>query len=157
MAGSETLPIYKSALSLAVYMEQIVRGFEKYHKYTMGVELREKSKTLLFAINRVNMSDDKVKALATLRDACEDMKVLIQIAKELQSFKNFKQFEHSSLLTVTVCKQAQAWLGATKRSRGGVALIARKINVDFPVKSQSLQMSSVKRATFTVRYSCLCA
>ena len=119
MAGSEALPIYKSTLSLAVYMEQIVRGFEKYHKYTMGVELREKSKTLLFAINRVSMSDDKVKALTTLRDACEDMKVLIQIAKELQSFKNFKQFEHSSLLTVTVCKQAQAWLGATKRSRGG--------------------------------------
>lgn len=124
MVGSEALPIYKSALNLAVYMEQIVRGFEKYHKYTMGVELREKSKTLLFAINRVNMSDDKVKALTTLRDACEDMKVLIQIAKELQSFKNFKQFEHSSLLAVTVCKQAQAWLSTTKRSRGGGEHIA---------------------------------
>ena len=154
MAGSEALPIYKSALSLAVYMEQIVRGFEKYHKYTMGVELREKSKTLLFAINRVNMSDDKVKALTTLRDACEDMKVLIQIAKELQSFKNFKQFEHSSLLTVTVCKQAQAWLGATKRCRGGVA---HSSPTKIQCISQSLQMSSVKRATFTVRYSCLCA
>jgi hypothetical protein len=55
--GSEVLPIYKSALNLAVYMEQIVRDFQKYHKYTMGVELREKSKTLLFAINRVNMSE----------------------------------------------------------------------------------------------------
>jgi hypothetical protein len=117
--GSEVLPIYKSALSLAVYMEQIVRGFDKYHKYTMGVDLRQKSKTLLFAINRANMSDDKVKVLMTLRDACEDMKMLIQLSKELQSFKNFKQFEHSSLLTVAVCKQAQAWLNAVKRSRGG--------------------------------------
>ncbi len=40
MAGSEALPIYKSALSLAIYMEQIVRGFEKYHKYTIGVDRR---------------------------------------------------------------------------------------------------------------------
>jgi len=118
VAGNEGLPIYKSALSLAVYMEQIVRRFEKYHKYTMGVELRQKSKRLLFAINRVNMSEDKLQALRVLRDTCEDMKMLIQLSKELEAFKNFKQFEHSSLLTVTVCKQAQAWFNARKRSRG---------------------------------------
>ncbi len=117
--GNEALPIYKSALNLAIYMEQIVRGFEKYHKYTMGVELREKSKTLLFAINRANLSEDKVKTLTHLRDSCEDMKMLIQLSKELKAFKNFGQFEHSSLLAVAVCKQAQAWLGATKRGRGG--------------------------------------
>ncbi len=44
------LPIYKSALALAVYMEQIVRGFEKYHKYTIGVDLRQKSKELLYRL-----------------------------------------------------------------------------------------------------------
>lgn len=150
--ASEALPIYKSALNLAIYMEQIVRGFEKYHKYTMGVELREKSKTLLFAINRANLSEDKVQKLTQLRDACEDMKMLIQLSKELKAFKNFKQFEHSSLLAVTVCKQAQAWLGASKRSRGGVAPRSKAMK-----NCQSLQMTSVKRATFTVRYFCLCA
>jgi hypothetical protein len=117
--GSEVLPIYKSALNLAVYMEQIVRGFEKYHKYTMGVDLRQKSKMLLFAINRANLSEDRVYALRKLRDICEEMKMLLQLSKELQVFQNFKQFEHSSLLAVTVCKQAQAWLNASKRSRGG--------------------------------------
>ena len=113
------LPIYKSALELALYMEQIVRGFEKYHKYTMGVDLRQKSKTLLFGIGHANLADDKMFALTKIRDNCEEMKMLIQLSKELQVFKNFKQFERSSLLAVTVCKQAQAWLDATKRSRGG--------------------------------------
>ena len=113
------LPIYKSSLELAVYMEQIVRGFEKYHKYTMGVDLRQKSKTLLFTMGHANLTEDKVLALTKLRDACEEMKMLIQLGKELQVFKSFKQFEHSSLLAVSVCKQAQAWLNATKRSRGG--------------------------------------
>ncbi|CAA6826471.1 MAG: Unknown protein [uncultured Sulfurovum sp.] len=143
--GNENLPIYKSALSLAVYMEQIVRGFEKYHKYTMGVDLRQKSKALLFAISRANLSQNKVDDLVRLRDTCEEMKMLIQLSKELKAFKDFKQFEHSSLLSVTVCKQAQAWLKSSQRNLGGVS------------KSQSLQMTSVKRATFTVRYSCLCA
>jgi hypothetical protein len=151
--GSEVLPIYKSALNLAVYMEQIVRGFEKYHKYTMGVDLRQKSKMLLFAINCANLSDDRVHALSKLRDICEEMKMLLQLSKELQVFQNFKQFEHSSLLAVTVCKQAQAWLRATKRRRGGAA-ISRPRGAKY---SQSLQMTSVKRATFTVRYTCLCA
>ena len=117
--GHTVLPIYKAALDLAVYMEQIVRGFEKYHKYTMGVDLRQKSKTLLFAVGHVNLSEDKMQALTRLRDACEEMKMLIQLSKELRAFGSFKQFEHSSLLAVAVCKQAQAWLNATKKSRGG--------------------------------------
>jgi len=139
---NENLPIYKSALSLAVYMETIVRGFEKYHKYTMGVDLRVKSKALLFDISRANLSANKVRDLVVLRDTCEEMKMLIQLSKELKAFKDFKQFEHSSLLSVTVCKQAQAWLKASQRSLGGVG------------KSQSLQMTFVKRATFTVRPFC---
>ena len=112
--GSENLPIYKSAMGLALYMEQIVRGFEKYHKYTMGVELRQKSKMLLFLISRANLSEDRVVLLTKLRDGCEDMKVLIQLSKELEAFGSFKQFEYSSMLTVGICKQVQGWLKASK-------------------------------------------
>ena len=148
------LPIYKSALALAVYMEQIVRGFEKYHKYTIGVDLRQKSKELLFNIGHANLAENKIVALTKLRDSCEEMKMLIQLSKELQAFKSFKQFEHSSLLAVTVCKQAQAWLNTTKRSRGGVALL----ECGYPIEnSQSLQIRSVECANFTVRPFCLCA
>ena len=112
--NSENLPIFKSAMGLAVYMEQIVRGFERYHKYTMGVELRQKSKELLFLVNRANLSRDKTLALTELRDGCEDMKMLIQLSKELKAFTSFKQFEYSSMLTVGICKQAQGWLGVQR-------------------------------------------
>ena len=107
---SRNFPIFKSAMDLSVYIEQIVRGFEKYHKYTIGVDLREGSKAMLFLINRANLSSDKGGALIRLRDGCEDMKMLLQLAKELKAFRSFKQFEYSSLLTVSICKQAQAWL-----------------------------------------------
>jgi hypothetical protein len=40
MARYDHLPIYRTAFDLAVQIEQIVRYFSRYHKYTLGVELR---------------------------------------------------------------------------------------------------------------------
>ena len=106
----ENLPIYKSAMNFCVYVETIVKSFDKYNKYTIGGDLRESSKQLLFLIHRANMKEEKEKELLNLRDKCEDVKMLVQLAKELQAFKSFKQFEQSSKLLVEICKQSQAWL-----------------------------------------------
>ena len=113
--SSENLPIFKAALDLCVYIESIVKGFEKYHKYTIGEDMRKFSKDMLFMINRVGLAKDKVRVLTKLRDRCEDMKMLLLIAKELKAFRSFKQFEHSTFLSVSVCKQSQAWLGSVAR------------------------------------------
>lgn len=40
MAHHRHLPIWKAALSLAVHLEQAVRRFARYHKYTLGQDLR---------------------------------------------------------------------------------------------------------------------
>ena len=50
MALYEHLPIYKKAMDLAIYMEKIVRNFSRYHKYTLGSELRQKSRQAVGAI-----------------------------------------------------------------------------------------------------------
>ena len=44
MARYEHLPIYRDALNLAVHFEKIVSGFSRYHKYTLGSELRHASR-----------------------------------------------------------------------------------------------------------------
>ncbi len=41
MARHEHLPIYKAALDMTVHFEKLVAGFSRYHKYTLGTELRE--------------------------------------------------------------------------------------------------------------------
>ena len=51
----DNLPIYKSTLDLVVYIETIVKVFERYHKYTIGKDLRNYSKELLFMIQKANM------------------------------------------------------------------------------------------------------
>jgi hypothetical protein len=44
MARHENLPIYKAALDLTVHFEKLVAGFSRYHKYTLGTELRQGSR-----------------------------------------------------------------------------------------------------------------
>jgi len=111
----DNLPIYKSAMDLCVYVETIVKGFDKYHKYTIGEDLRDYAKKLLFLIHRANRSEAKKEHLIVLRDTCEDMKMLIQLAKALKAFKSFDQFEHLSKRIVEICKQAQSWLNYCTR------------------------------------------
>jgi len=40
MPRHEHLPIYKAALDMTVHFERLVAGFIRYHKYTLGTDLR---------------------------------------------------------------------------------------------------------------------
>jgi len=66
--SNENFPIFRSALELCIYMETIVKGFDKYHKYTIGEDMRKFSKDLLFIINRGGLAKDKVRVLTKLRE-----------------------------------------------------------------------------------------
>lgn len=46
MARYEHLPIYKAALDAAVHFEQVLAGFSRYQKYSLGTELRQASRVL---------------------------------------------------------------------------------------------------------------
>ena len=41
MAQTEHLPIYKSTYDLCLYLEGVVHKFSRYHKYTLGADLRD--------------------------------------------------------------------------------------------------------------------
>ena len=65
MACYEHLPIYKQAMDVAVYFEKIVAGFTRYHKYTLGLELRNKSRRVVALIVKANAAHDKWPELLT--------------------------------------------------------------------------------------------
>ena len=44
MARYEHLPIFKKAYDLNLYFEKTVCHFSRYHKYTLGMEVREKAR-----------------------------------------------------------------------------------------------------------------
>jgi len=63
MARYEHLPIYKKAMDLTIYCEQIVRNFSRYHKYTLGSELRQKSREVVKLIIKANSTVERLPLL----------------------------------------------------------------------------------------------
>jgi hypothetical protein len=41
-------------MDLTIYFEKVVRNFSRYHKYTLGSELREKSREIVGLIIKAN-------------------------------------------------------------------------------------------------------
>jgi len=54
MARYEHLPIYKKMFDLTVYIEGIVKNFSRYHKYTLGSEMRNLSREILILVIKAN-------------------------------------------------------------------------------------------------------
>lgn len=106
----ENLPVYKKALDLAVYFENLVRYFEKYHKYTIGAELKNLSRSILILIAKANIKDRRYEYLTEVVDKLEELKILIHIAKEVKAFRSFNNFEFATKSVIEVAKQCEGWL-----------------------------------------------
>ncbi len=76
-----------------MHFEKVVAGFSRYHKYTLGSELRNKSRGIVSLIVKANSAQDKHPQLVRLREALEELLILVRIAKEAKAFKNFKYFQ----------------------------------------------------------------
>ena len=100
MARYEHLPIYKTAMDLTVYLEQVVRNFSRYHKYTIGSDLRQQSRELVTVIIRANSRREKLSVLYELRERLEALLVLLRIGKEVQAFQKFTTYGRAAELTV---------------------------------------------------------
>jgi 23S rRNA-intervening sequence protein len=115
MAQYEHLPIYKKAMDLAVYMENVVKGFSRYHKYNTGADLRNLSREIVALIISANSKGEKVDTLLQLRDAIERLKVEIRICKEVSAFRSFNSFQHAAEGAVNIGRQVEGWIKTLKQ------------------------------------------
>jgi len=122
MALHENLPIYKAALDLVIYFEKIVKNFSRYHKYTVGTELRNLSREILTLIIKANQAKDKKEALLKVRDKLEELKISIKICKEVKAFRSFKSFEYSIRSVVNIARQNEGWLKSQNQGSLGANL-----------------------------------
>ncbi len=115
MARYEHLPIYKKAFDLTLYFEKTVRHFSRYHKYTLGAELRERARETVRLIMRANNfqadnSQAKLDTLLELREELEQIKLAIRLCKEVKAFHNFKSFQVAINHVIDISKQNEGWI-----------------------------------------------
>jgi len=123
------LPIWRDANRLLVEVELAVRHFPRYHKYALGTDLRRQAMTVCRCIVRAAtaQSETRERTLERLVLAVEDLKLSIQLAKELHAFASFAEFARLAELAVTVGKQSGGWRkSARARARPEVLPEAQK-------------------------------
>ena len=110
MSLYEELPVYKKALDMAVYFEKVVRHFEKYHKYTLGAEIRTMAHRILVLVAKANTKQSRKETLIEALDKLEELKITLRLCKEVKAFNSFKSFEFATKSVIEVSKQCEGWL-----------------------------------------------
>jgi hypothetical protein len=118
LARSEHLPIYKASYDLCLYFEQVVRSFSRYHKYSLGTDLRDGARRVLKLVVRANARVDKTPALLSLREELEELKVLVRLCHDVKAFNSFNSFEHAIGLVTEIAKQNEGWLKSQQQGHG---------------------------------------
>ena len=118
MARYEHLPVYKQAMELGLRLQEVVRKFSRYNKYSIGTDLRELSRRIIQLIVRANSTGpDRPEVLRDLVENCELLKTMLVFAKEARAFDNFNSFQRLSLMAVSLSKQSEGWLKSSMKGQ----------------------------------------
>ena len=110
MKHLQKIPLWRDANRLLLEIEQAVRHFPRYHKYTIGTDMRRQAMGICRLIVRaMDTRPPELNRVIKLALAVDDLKVQIQLAKELKAFKGFNEFQTITELAVGVGKQSGGW------------------------------------------------
>lgn len=111
MQNKQLPPILRLAERLALACELAVKGFERYHKYTLGTEIRQQAMQIWQLANKAWLyKQEQHKHLVSLAYVIDDIKLSLLLAKRLRVFASAAQFEAISLLIVDMGRQCGGWL-----------------------------------------------
>jgi len=106
----EQLPVYRQSLDLTVWTEEAVRSFPRYHKYTIGSELRNTSREITLLVAAANTKKDRKEILLRARNKIEELKLLFRVCMELKIFRSFRSYEHAIRQIAGIARQTEGWL-----------------------------------------------
>ncbi len=106
------IPIWRDANRLLLEIEQAVRHFPRYHKYTLGTEMRQQAMKICQLVGRAWRDKSHApEILPRLVMAVDDLKIQLQLGRELQAFRNFAEFERLAGLAVGWNEPANSTIG----------------------------------------------
>jgi len=103
-------PLLQSAERLLLAIEKAVRSFPRYHKYTLGTELRTAALKLAQLAQRA-WRDVKGRAqwLDALVWAVDDLRQALRLGSQLKAFASFGQYEDLARAMAEVGQQVGGW------------------------------------------------
>ncbi len=104
----ENLPVYKSTFDLLVQVYRITGNMQREYRFTLAEQLKLQLQKLLMMIYQANISDDKLKAIGLCRLQLVEVRLLFQVAQELNQFKD-KQSASLSIKVSDISKQLGQW------------------------------------------------
>jgi len=114
MARYEHLPIYREAYDLTLHIEKVVQNFSRYHKYTLGADLRNGMRAVLVMIIQANDMADRAETLLTLRRQLETLKVLSRLCQDSGAFGGgTRSYLHVAERLTGIARQNEGWLKQT--------------------------------------------
>jgi hypothetical protein len=103
-------PIVKLAERLLVCIEQAVRRFPRYHKYTIGADLRASAMHVCETTHRAwRDRGQQAQWVHQLVFAIDDLRIRLQLASRVRAFGSFREFEMLARLASDLGKQAGGW------------------------------------------------
>jgi hypothetical protein len=106
----EMQPIAKLAEQVLLEVEQAVRRFPRYHKYQHGAVLRAQAMTVAQLVYRAwRDPHGRGRWLLELAWAIDELKLSLQLGKQIQAFSSFGAFEQIARLAVELGRQCGGW------------------------------------------------
>jgi hypothetical protein len=104
-------PIARDARRVLVSVETVVRRFSRYHRYAVGADLRREAMAVARAVDRAwRDQGNQVQRVRELAIAIDDLKLTLQLGKEVEAFQSFAQFEALAELVTGLGRQCGGWL-----------------------------------------------
>jgi hypothetical protein len=115
-------PIYRDCRRLLLHTEEVVRRFSRYHKYTVGTDLRQQAMVLMRGVHvAVYDKPNQARHVQALVWQVDSYKLTLQLAIELGAFvvnagtnskktsPGFAAFETAAQLAGQIGKQCGGW------------------------------------------------
>ena len=130
--GTPLPPIYRDIRRLLVHTEDVVRRFARYHKYTVGTDMRQQAMQLMRCVHHaVYEPARQIEHISALVWQVDHYKLTLQLAMEVGAFTysakgtpSFAGFETAATLAAGIGKQCGGWQQATvsrQRANNGSA------------------------------------
>lgn len=114
----ELPPIAKLAMRVLACVEEAVTRFPRKHRYTLGSDLRSRAMGVARAAHMAWRDQARrQQRVLELALAIDDLKITLQLGKDVQAFRSFGQFEAVARLVNDLGRQCGGWL-KQMRSQG---------------------------------------